>query len=125
MNLDMAALSIAMMSIAARRNMGWASSHIKKLQAGETVQFRPRGNSMTGKVDDGDLVTIKPLLNELDWLFVGEGSVVLCKVHGKEFLHLIKAVKHNKMFQIGNNKGNINGWAHKGNIYGVMVAREK
>ena len=26
--------------------MGWATPHIDKLRRGETVQFRPRGNSM-------------------------------------------------------------------------------
>jgi hypothetical protein len=33
--------------------MGWATQHIAKLQRGETVQFRPRGDSMRGKVDSG------------------------------------------------------------------------
>ena len=30
--------------------MGWASGHIEKLRAGETVSFRPRGHSTTGKI---------------------------------------------------------------------------
>ena len=29
--------------------MGWASEYIARLQNGETVQFRPRGNSMKAK----------------------------------------------------------------------------
>lgn len=27
--------------------MGWADNHIKNLQEGKTVQFRPSGNSMS------------------------------------------------------------------------------
>jgi hypothetical protein len=29
--------------------MGWASGHIERLKRGETVSFRPRGGSMTGR----------------------------------------------------------------------------
>ena len=35
--------------------MGWADGHIARLALGETVQFRPRGHSMTGKINDGQL----------------------------------------------------------------------
>jgi len=38
--------------------MGWATGHIEKLRAGETVSFRPRGNSMTGKIESGQLCTV-------------------------------------------------------------------
>lgn len=41
--------------------MGWADSFIARLALGEVVQFRPRGHSMTGKVDDGQLCTVAPL----------------------------------------------------------------
>jgi hypothetical protein len=30
--------------------MGWATGYIAKLQAGETVSFRPRGSSMVPKI---------------------------------------------------------------------------
>lgn len=30
---------------------------------GETVQFRPRGNSMKGKIESGQLVTVEPIGN--------------------------------------------------------------
>jgi hypothetical protein len=41
--------------------MGWASGHIARLQKGETVSFRPRGNSMKGKIDSGQLCTVAPV----------------------------------------------------------------
>lgn len=41
--------------------MSWATLYIEKLKNGETVEFRPRGNSMKGKVESGQLVTVEPL----------------------------------------------------------------
>lgn len=96
--------------------MGWATAHIAALVRGETVQFRPRGHSMTGKVNDGQLVTVVPLGSPP---LVGE--VVLCKVNGREYLHLVKAVRGNQ-YLIGNNRGGTNGWTAR--IYGRMVKVE-
>lgn len=97
--------------------MGWASHYIEKLKDGETVQFRPRGNSMTGKVNSGQLVTVKPV----DTVEVGD--IVLCKVNGAQYLHLVKAIQ-GKRFQIGNNKGHINGWISRRGIFGKCVKVE-
>jgi hypothetical protein len=41
--------------------MGWATKYIESLLRNETVQFRPRGNSMSGKIDSGQLVTVVSL----------------------------------------------------------------
>ncbi len=38
--------------------VGWASKYIEVLQRGEFVKFRPRGNSMSGKIEGGQLVTV-------------------------------------------------------------------
>ena len=40
--------------------MGWATHYIPRLQAGETVQFRPRGDSMSGRIESGQLCTVAP-----------------------------------------------------------------
>jgi hypothetical protein len=40
--------------------MSWAHHAKEALGRGETAQVRPRGHSMRGKVDDGDLVTLEP-----------------------------------------------------------------
>jgi hypothetical protein len=97
--------------------MGWASSHIAKLKEGETVSFRPRGNSMSGKIESGQLCTVAPL----DSAELRVGDIVLCKVNGREYLHLIKAIQGPR-FQIGNNRGRINGWVTAGLIYGKCVS---
>jgi len=97
-----------------KENMGWASIWIQKLKNGETVSFRPRGNSMSPRVESGQLVTVQPLTE------IGVGDIVLCKVNGCEYLHLIKAIQGDRV-QIGNNKGKINGWTNINHIYGKCI----
>jgi hypothetical protein len=99
--------------------MSWASEAITKLQKGETTQVRPRGNSMTGKVNDGDLVTLEPA----DASQLKKGDIVLVKVNGRVYLHLIKAV-NNGRYQIGNKRGGINGWVGVNAIYGIATKIE-
>ena len=100
--------------------MGWATLYIEKLKQGETVQFRPRGNSMTGKIESGDLCTVAPAKKEE----LEVGDIVLCKVGGAQYLHLIKA-KQGDRFQIGNNRGRINGWIGLNGIFGRCMRIEK
>src|SRR5262245_54907543 len=50
-------------------------------------------------------------------------SSVLCKVNGRQYLHLVKAIDGNR-FQIGNNRGRINGWISAHGIYGKCVRIE-
>jgi len=97
--------------------MGWADGHITRLQHGETVQFRPRGNSMIGKIASGDLCTVAPIGDHV--LLVGD--VVLCRVHGNQYLHLVKAIQGDR-YQIGNNRGGINGWVTRRQIFGKLIA---
>ncbi len=100
--------------------MGWAINYIKKLQTGETIQFKPRGNSMKGKINSGNLVTVEPISDRK----LKKGDIVLCKVKGHEYLHLIKTTK-GKQYQIGNNRGRINGWISIKAIFGICTKIEK
>jgi len=99
--------------------MGWATVYIDKLKKGETVQFRARGNSMKGKIDSGQLCTVVPIKAEE----VEVGDIVLCKVNGNQYLHLVKA-RQGQRFQIGNNRGRINGWVGPNGIYGKCTGIE-
>jgi SOS-response transcriptional repressor LexA len=99
--------------------MGWAKFAIEKLQHGESAKVRPRGHSMTGKVNDGDLVTLEPCKADT----LRPGDIVLVKVKGNVYLHLIKAV-NNGRFLIGNNRGGINGWVGANAIYGIAITLE-
>ena len=72
--------------------MSWAKFAIEKLKQGETVQIRPRGHSMKGRVNDGDLVTVAPCKPEE----LSVGDIVLVRVKGHDYLHLIKALDHGR-----------------------------
>ena len=100
--------------------MGWATAYISKLKAGETVSFRPRGQSMTGKIESGQLCTVEPVS---DTSTLNVGDIVLCKVAGNEYLHLIRVIQGAR-FQIGNNRGFINGWIGANGIYGKCIRVE-
>ena len=97
--------------------MGWADGHIARLAQNETVQFRPRGNSMVGKIASGQLCTVAPLGAHV----LGVGDIVLCRVKGNQYLHLVKAIQGER-FQIGNNRGGINGWITRRQIFGRLIA---
>ncbi len=98
--------------------MAWADEHIKNLLDGKEVQFRPRGNSMAGRIESGQLVTVSPLIG----ITLKIGDAVLCKVSGNQYVHLITAIDSKGRFQISNNKGHINGWTKA--VYGVVTKVE-
>ena len=99
--------------------MGWASGYIAKLQAGEAVSFRPRGHSMSPRIESGQLCTVEPV----EIATLRPGDIVLCKVKGSEYLHFVKAIQGER-FQIGNNRGLINGWIGASGIYGRLSKTE-
>ncbi len=75
---------------------------------------------MKGKIESGQLCTVEPIRNFED---LKKGDIVLCKVKGNEYLHLIKAIQ-DKRYQIGNNRGKINGWIGQNSIFGKLVKIE-
>lgn len=92
---------------------------IRRLQEGETVQFRPRGDSMTPRIKSGQLVTIEPV--EIQDLV--KGDVCYCKVNGNIYVHLVSAVGQDGRVQISNNHGRTNGWTST--VYGILTKVEK
>ncbi len=68
---------------------------------------------MAGKINSSQRCTVVPA--KVEDLQIGD--IVLCKVNGFQYLHLIKAIQ-GKRFQIGNNRGRINGWIGENGIYG-------
>ena len=97
--------------------MGWAAEYMRQLSGGATVSFRPRGHSMNPKIKSGQLCTVEPV----DAFDLEVGDIVLCKVRGNEYLHLVKAVQGAR-YQIGNNRGHINGWITSKAIFGRLVS---
>ena len=97
--------------------MSWATKYIKNLKAGETVQFRPKGNSMTPRIKSGQLCKVKPV----DIIDLKTNDVVLCRVGGSDYLHIVTAIDNGRV-QISNNKGHINGWTRT--VYGKLIKVE-
>ena len=98
--------------------MGWASRAIQTLAEGHNAIIKPHGHSMRPKVMSGATVELEPV--KLDALAVGD--VVLCRVSGNVYLHLVKALRgdaDNRQAQIGNNRGGVNGWTRA--VYGRAV----
>lgn len=97
--------------------MGWVNEALKELKENKEVQVRPQGSSMRGKIESGQLVTIKPI----NCLTVVVGDVVFVKWKNNYLLHLVKEV-NNDMFLIGNNLGKINGWVSGKDIVGKVIS---
>ena len=100
--------------------MSWATHHIEALKRSQTVQFRPRGNSMVGRIRSGQLCTVEPLAADAA---LAVGDIVLCEVGRAQYLHLIQAVDGVR-FLIGNNRGGVNGWVRREKLYGRCVRVE-
>src|SRR5690349_8987625 len=99
--------------------MGMLDAVAARVAAGETVQFRPTGSSMVPLVRSRDLVVVAPV----DPAKVEAGDIVLAKVAGTVYLHLVSAVDHGRgRVQISNNRGRVNGWTGHSKVYGICTA---
>jgi hypothetical protein len=74
---------------------------------------------MAPRIESGQLCTVSPV----DAATLEAGDVVLCKVRGSEYLHIVKAIQAGR-FQIGNNRGFINGWIGASSIFGKLTTVE-
>jgi hypothetical protein len=99
--------------------MGWVNDAREELAAGRSVQVRPLGGSMRGRIESGQLVTLAPVAPA----DVRADDVVLVAWKGGFLLHLVKEVADGRLL-IGNNLGKINGWADATAVLGKAVAVE-
>jgi hypothetical protein len=97
--------------------MGWVKDALKELHQGRTVQIRPHGGSMRGRIESGQLVTLAPVAPS----DVQVDDVVLVRWQGNYLLHLVKAIEPDRLL-IGNNVGKTNGWVPACDVCGRVVA---
>jgi hypothetical protein len=65
------------------------------------------------------LVTVAPV----DPGAVEVGDIVLVRVAGSTYLHLVSAVDHRAgRVRISNNRGRVNGWTSHARVYGICTA---
>lgn len=89
----------------------------EQLKKGRNVLARPHGNSMKPRIKSGQRIIISPKIDSLE-----KKDIVFCKVKGRYYVHLISAIRaEGEEFQISNNKGHINGWTKKKNIFGKVI----
>jgi hypothetical protein len=88
---------------------------LERLQNGETFITSEKGNSMVPLIKSGQEHKLAPAT----WESVNIGDIVYCKCRGNFYTHLVKAKNDIKGCQIGNNRGNINGWTK--NVYGKVI----
>ena len=100
--------------------MGWASRAIAALQNGRPTVIKPRGHSMRGLVGDGETVRLNPIPPDDE---IAKGDIVLCRVRGREYLHLVHAVGP-RGYLIGNAHGYLNGWTPRSRIFGRLEKRQ-
>jgi ApbE superfamily uncharacterized protein (UPF0280 family) len=92
-----------------------------RVAGGATVEFRPHGSSMIPLVRSGQLVAVAPV----DPATLEVGDIVLARVAGTVYLHLVSALdKARARVQISNNRGRINGWTGHDRVFGICVAVE-
>jgi hypothetical protein len=92
-----------------------------RVAGGATVQFRPAGSSMVPLVRSRQLVTVAPV----DPAKLEVGDIVLAKVAGQVYLHLVSALDPGRRrVQISNNRGRVNGWTTHERVYGICLAVE-
>ena len=99
--------------------MGWVNEALGELKQGHTVQIRPYGGSMRGRIESGQLVTLAPV--HLPDVKIDDAVFVRWK--GNYLLHLIKDIQEDK-YLIGNNIGKINGWVSGSDIIAVVTRVE-
>lgn len=87
---------------------------------------------MQPRIESGQLVTITPVkqdcegcVDHLPFSSIKVGDVVLCKVDGRQWLHLVTAIGSDGRYQISNNKGHVNGWCSPQNVFGVLTQVEQ
>ena len=90
-----------------------------RLQQGETCIVVGYGNSMTPKLMSGEAVIMEPVIKDT---ILEKGDIVLVKVNGRYYCHLISAIRKNS-YQISNNHKHVNGWVSKSKIYGRMISK--
>ena len=99
--------------------MGMLELMAARLARGEVVEFRPTGSSMVPLIHSRQLVRVVPV----DAAKLQVGDIVLAKVAGTVYLHLVSAVDRARgRVQISNNRGRVNGWTSVAKVFGICTA---
>ena len=99
--------------------MGWVKDALKALKENGECQIRPQGGSMRGRIESGQLVTIKAVIPEE----VKANDAVFVRWKGNYLLHIAIEISGDEVV-IGNNLGKTNGSIPIKDVVGVVVRVE-
>lgn len=100
--------------------MSWVKEALKQLEENGECKVRPIGGSMRGRIESGQLVTIKAVTGEE----VRTEDAIFIRWKGNYLLHIAKEISTDEIL-IGNNIGKINGWINKADVIGKVVQVEE
>ncbi|MGW4890823.1 S26 family signal peptidase [Kitasatospora sp. NPDC004240] len=99
--------------------MGALDAVAARVAGGATVEFRPSGSSMVPLIRSKQPVVVAPV----DPALLEVGDIVLARVSGTVYLHLVSSVDPaRRRVQISNNRGRVNGWTNHDRVFGICVA---
>jgi hypothetical protein len=100
--------------------MSWVKEALGEINKGNLAKIRPFGGSMRGRIESGQLVTLKPTsYNEVEI-----NDIVFIHWKGNYLLHLVLD-KKNDTLKIGNNIGKINGWVSSESVIAKVISIEE
>ncbi|GGV23795.1 hypothetical protein GCM10010495_44280 [Kitasatospora herbaricolor] len=89
-----------------------------RVAGGATVEFRPSGSSMVPLIRSRQQVVVAPV----DPSRLEVGDIVLARVAGTVYLHLVSAVDQARgRVRISNNRGHVNGWTGHDRVFGICL----
>lgn len=98
--------------------MGALDAVAARVAGGARITFRPSGSSMAPLIRSRQEVTVAPV----DPARLEAGDIVLARVAGTVYLHLVSAIDAPRgRVQISNNRGRVNGWTTADRVYGICV----
>lgn len=99
--------------------MGVLGMMAARVASGSAVEFRPAGSSMVPLIRSRQLVRVVPV----DPARVEAGDIVLARVAGTVYLHLVSAVDHGAgRVQVSSNRGRVNGWTTHARVFGICTS---
>ncbi|MFF3020994.1 S26 family signal peptidase [Streptomyces sp. NPDC057939] len=99
--------------------MGALEAVAGRVAGGATVEFRPSGSSMVPLIRSRQRVVVAPV----DPARLEVGDIVLARVAGTVYLHLVSSVDRTRgRVRISNNRGRVNGWTGHDRVFGICLA---
>ncbi|MGW6916986.1 S26 family signal peptidase [Kitasatospora sp. NPDC054939] len=102
--------------------MGALDAVAARVAGGATVEFRPSGSSMVPLIRSRQSVVVAPV----DPAKLMVGDIVLARVAGTVYLHLVSSVDPvRRRVQISNNRGRVNGWTGHDRVFGICLTSSR